>query len=171
MNKDVQYLRIIVDCIRVCGSYTPKFGQGRKEGLTLEEFQDLYRKDPFYGWFGLDNPMMYAAHKAAGGITSVYRQIGIGCERIFRRILQDALGLSEDEVVWSYEITTPEGKKRKLSLDGRIPSNSIRNNAAKMRFHNWMKQSAASPGVDERVFHSLTGTVFECAAGIQEQGQ
>lgn len=27
--------------------------------------------------------MMYAAHKAAGGMTSVYRQIGIECERLY----------------------------------------------------------------------------------------
>jgi len=30
----------------------------------LQEFQALYQADPFYNWFGLDNPLMYAAHKA-----------------------------------------------------------------------------------------------------------
>lgn len=169
MNRDMQYLQVILDCIRVCGRYKPKFGQGRKEGLTFEQFQDLYRRDPFYGWFGLDNPLMYAAHKAAGGMTSVYRQIGIGCERVFRRILQDALGLSEDDVVWSYEIETPEGKSRKLSLDGRVPLHSIRNNAMKTRFHDWMKQSADSLGVCEGVFRSLTGAVFEVRQGYKSK--
>lgn len=48
-----------------------------------------------FSWFGLEHPLVYAAHKAAGGITSVSRQIGIGCE-LFRAVLMDALGLSEE---------------------------------------------------------------------------
>ncbi len=135
-DRDARYLEIILDCVRVCSSYRPKFGQGRSSGLTLGEFQDHYGKDPFYGWFGLDNPMMYAAHKAAGGMTSVYRQIGIGCERVFRKILQDALQLSETDVVWSYKVPAPSGKTRRLSLDGRVLLESIRDNAAKTRFRD-----------------------------------
>lgn len=73
-GTDDDYLQIILDAIRVCAQYKPKFGQGAKGGgLTLEEFQELYQADSFYNWFGLDNPMMYAAYKAAGGITSVCR--------------------------------------------------------------------------------------------------
>jgi hypothetical protein len=34
----------------------------------------MYGADPFCSWVGLDSPLMYAAHKAAGGMTSVYRQ-------------------------------------------------------------------------------------------------
>ena len=116
---DGEYLETILDSVRVCATYRPKFGQSGRTGLTFLDFQELYRGDPFYGWFGLDNPMMYAAHKAAGGITSVYRQIG--CERVFRQILQDALGLSASDVVWSYETLTPAGKTRRLALDGRVP--------------------------------------------------
>ena len=87
-NKDLHYLAIVLDPIRVCARYKPKFGRGAKEeGLTLEQFQTLYHSDCFYRWFGLDNRLMYAAHKAAGGMTSVYRQIGIGCEKLFRTIL------------------------------------------------------------------------------------
>ena len=74
--SDARYLKTIVNSVRVCATYKPKFGQGRGDGLTISQFQDLYQGDPFYNWFGLDNPMMYAAHKAAGGMTSVYRQIG-----------------------------------------------------------------------------------------------
>lgn len=76
----------------------------------MSEFQDLYQNDPFYEWFGLANPLMYAAHKAAGGMTSVYRQIGIGCERLFRAILRDCLDLSAEDVKWSYEIPTAGGR-------------------------------------------------------------
>ncbi len=168
-DRDVQYLEIIVDCVRVCSSYKPKFGRGRGAGLTLDEFQNRYRGDPFYGWFGLDNPMMYVAHKAAGGMTSVYRQIGIGCERLFRRILQDTLDLSETDVIWSYEVLASAGKMRRLSLDARVPLESIRDSAAKARFHDWMKQSADAIGIEPRVFDSLTGTVFEIRQGYKSK--
>ena len=166
---DGEYLKTILDSVRVCATYRPKFGQGGRTGLTFLDFQELYRGDPFYGWFGLDNPMMYAAHKAAGGITSVYRQIGIGCERIFRQILQDALGLSASDVVWSYETLTPAGKTRRLALDGRVPLEGIGNDPARARFHDWMRQSANSLGVEPGIFNSLTGAVFEVRQGYKSK--
>lgn len=169
MTSDARYLEIILNSVRVCADYKPKFGQGRGSGLTLSQFQDLYQGDPFYSWFGLDNPMMYAAHKAAGGMTSVYRQIGIGCEKVFRQVLQDTLRLSPTDVVWSYETPTPGGKTRKLTLDGRVPLPSIKDTAAKKRMHDWMKQSADSLGVDPKVFDSLTGVVFEVRQGYKSK--
>ena len=91
--KDEEYLQILLDAIRVCAHYKPKFGQGPKGGgLTLEQFRELYQGDVLYDWLGLDNPMMYAAHKAAGGMTSIYRQLGIGCEKLFRRVIKDVNG-------------------------------------------------------------------------------
>ena len=55
-------LSLVLEPIRICASYKPKFGQGAKgAGLTREQLHTLYRRDPFYSWFGLDNPMMYAA--------------------------------------------------------------------------------------------------------------
>ena len=168
-NRDAQYLEIIVDCLHVCERYKPKFGWGRGDGLTLGEFQELYREDIFYGWVGLDNPMVYAAHKAAGGITSVYRQIGTGCEKVFRKILQDAFDLSETDVIWSYEVPRSGGKTRKLSLDGRVSLNSIRDKLAKARVQDWMKQSADTIGIEPRVFDSLTGAVFEVRQGYKSK--
>jgi hypothetical protein len=70
---DEKYLSILIEPIRVCAKYKPKMGQGLGAGLSLSEFQALYRADPFYAWYGLDHPLMYAAHKAAGGMTSIYR--------------------------------------------------------------------------------------------------
>jgi hypothetical protein len=98
---DEKYLKLIADAVAVCADYRPKYGQGRKAGLTLAEFQELYEADEFYSWFGLSSPLMYAAHKAAGGMTSVYRQIGIGCQWVFAEVLQDHLGLSEEAASWS----------------------------------------------------------------------
>ena len=125
-HMDGTYLQIVLDAIRVCARYKPKFGQGaRGGGLTVEGFQELYQTDAFYSWFGLDNPLMYAAHKAAGGMTSVYRQIGIGCEKLVRRVVQDSLELSDDDVTWSYQVALPNGRQRTLHLDARVPLERI----------------------------------------------
>lgn len=169
-SSDAEYLRIVLDPISVCARYQPKFGQGIKTGgLTLDQFQALYQADAFYNWFGLDNPLMYAAHKAAGGMTSIYRQLGIGCEALFRRILQDALGLSAADTTWSYQLPLPNGKMRTLRLDGRVPLDAIQDEAARQRFHAWMQASAELMGIDSRVFASLSGTVFEVRQGYKSK--
>ncbi len=169
-DNDAAYLDLVLEPIRVCAKYQPKFGQGNKgSGLTLEQFRTLYQTDPFYSWFGLDHPMMYAAHKAAGGMTSIYRQIGIGCEKLFRTILRDSLGLSDEDVAWSYEVLLPTGKKRTLHLDGRVPLARIPDEHRQKQFHEWMKKSAAEVGVDPKVFATLDGTVFEVRQGYKSK--
>lgn len=102
-SSDEAYLRLVLDALEVCRRYRPKFGKGRSSGFILDEFRQVYQADPFYTWFGLDSPLVYAAHKAAGGITSVYRQIGIACERLIRQVFQDALGLTSEDAHWSYQ--------------------------------------------------------------------
>jgi hypothetical protein len=169
IKNDKTYLKQVLDPIRVSALYKPKFGQGVGEGLTLTQFQALYQSDAFYTWFGLDNPMMYAAHKAAGGMTSVYRQIGIGCERVFRAALRDSLGLSEADVLWSYQIPLPNGKSRTLTLDGRVPLDKIVDIKKRNRFKEWMRASADLVEVDNRVFDSLTGTIFEVRQGYKSK--
>lgn len=166
---DEDYLTLVLDPIRVCAKYKPKFGQGKGDGLTLAQFQSLYQADPFYSWFGLDNPMMYAAHKAAGGMTSVYRQIGIGCEKLFRTVLRDSLGLSDADVSWSYDLLLPSGKTRTLYLDGRVPLAKVPDKTKRDQFHEWMRKCAAEVGVDPKVFSTLTGTIFEVRQGYKSK--
>lgn len=170
MSNDAKYLALILEPIRVCAQYKPRFGQGTKgDGLTLAQFQQLYQGDPFYSWFGLDNPMMYAAHKAAGGMTSIYRQLGIGCEKLFRTVLQDALGLQADEVTWSYDVPLASGKTRTLSLDGRVPLEKIADKSRRKQFQTWMRKSAEALGVDPKVISTLTGAVFEVRQGYKSK--
>lgn len=167
---DARYLKAVLDPIRVCAHYRPKFGQGNSGGgLTLEHFRRLYQSDAFYHWFGLDNPLMYAAHKAAGGMTSVYRQIGIGCEKLFRTVLKDALGLDASDVIWSYQLPLASGKNRTLSLDARVPLDKIQNASKRALFHDWMRRQAHSLGVENNVFESLSGTVFEVRQGYKSK--
>ncbi|MGE6697367.1 hypothetical protein ACQKH5_06740 [Hyphomonas sp. NPDC076900] len=169
MKNDAEYLKILVDPIRVCASYRPKMGNGREKGYDLLTFQSLYQADPLYGWFGLDNPLMYAAHKAAGGMTSIYRQVGIGCERLFRQILIDQLGLSADEANWSYSIPIAGGKTRTLHLDGRIQFDAVKDAAARKRVEAWVQKSAADLGVNSAVAAALTGAVFEVRQGYKSK--
>lgn len=169
-QSDTDYLALVLDPIKVCARYKPKFGQGNNaDGLTLAQFRTLYQADAFYSWFGLDNPLMYAAHKAAGGMTSVYRQIGIGCEKLFRTVLRDSFGLADADVNWSYTVPLPSGKTRTLYLDGRVPLDKITNKVKRKRFNDWMLQSASSLGVDPKIAKSLTGTVFEVRQGYKSK--
>lgn len=100
-DRDDIYFELLAQSLRVCADYKPKFGTSGKAGLTKTEFQSRYGADPFYRWVGLDSPLIYAAHKAAGGMTSIYRQLGKGGERLFRQVIQDQLGLTADQAMWS----------------------------------------------------------------------
>ena len=100
---------------------------------------------------------------------SVYRQIGIGCEKLFRTILRDSLELSDEDVAWSYQLTLPSGRRRTLYLDGRVPPTKIRDEGRRRRFHEWMRDSAEMLDVDRRVFGSLTGTIFEVRQGYKSK--
>lgn len=168
-TKDTEYLEIILKPIRVCASYKPKLGQGKSDGLDLKAYQVLYRSDPFYNWFGLDNPLMYAAHKTAGGMTSVYRQIGIGCERLFRQILRDQLGLSEQAVSWEYKVPKAGAGTRTLHLDGRILLSEISDLSARKRVQDWIRSAADLLEVDRRISRKIAGAVFEVRQGYKSK--
>ncbi len=166
---DEKYLKIITDAVAVCANYRPKFGQGRKGGLTLEQFQNLYGSDPFYSWFGLSSPLMYAAHKAAGGMTSVYRQIGIGCQWMFVEVLKDNLGLDDESASWSYTIRSRGAKSRRLSLDARIPLDRISNRQAQQRVTRWLDSAGDSLGLPAASRRDLSGAVFEVRQGYKSK--
>lgn len=112
---------------------------------------------------------MYAAHKAAGGMTSIYRQIGIGCEKLFRNVLKDALTLEAEDVTWSYKVPLENGKMRVLSLDARVPIGKIADVGKKAHFKSWMKSYGKRIGIDPKVFASLAGTVFEVRQGYKSK--
>ncbi len=168
-ERDREYLDLLLRPIRVCASYKPKLGHGAKAAYGIAEFQTLYGADPFYTWIGLDDPLMYAAHKAAGGMTSIYRQIGIGCEALFRRLLVDQLGLSAESARWSYRIPGPAGTDRELKLDGRIPIAEVVSQSARKRLTDWLARASDSLGVDRRVRQSLQGIVFEIRQGYKSK--
>lgn len=147
-------------------NYRPRFGTGA--GLTLSEFQRLYQADPFYSWFGLDSHLMYTAHKAAGGMTSVYRQIGIGCQRLIQRIFTDTLGLTAEQSTWSYQIQGTGNKMRRLSLDCRIPTAAV-SSENRLSVASWLQESCRITGVSIEVSQILKGAVFEVRQGYKSK--
>jgi hypothetical protein len=52
-TQDQRYLELLWKALHVCARYRPMFGKGRKGGLSLPEFQAVYRADPStlgWGW-------------------------------------------------------------------------------------------------------------------------
>jgi len=167
-RNESEYLETFLTPIRKCKEYRPKFGQGKKvDGFTVQEFKALYRADPFYSWIGLDTDRMYSAHRAAGGMTSVYRQIGIGCERLFRAVITDSAEYTAPEfATWSYSTKTPSGKNKTLSLDGRLMLSEIRNDTILKNVLTWI--NVYCEGLTE-VTHPGNGVVFEIRQGYKSK--
>jgi hypothetical protein len=110
---------------------------------------------------------MYAAHKAAGGITSIYRQLGIGCERLLRRVIQDCLRLSDAQVAWSYQYDKGNGQMAVHKLDACIIADHIADGDAKRRILAWTRQTAGKLGISDAVARGLVGAVFEIRQGYK----
>lgn len=164
---DQQYVDVFMEPIRVCRAYKPKFGSSTEEDTTLDDFRRLYGDDPLYHWVGFDSELMYAAHKAAGGITSVYRQLGVGCERLCRRIMQDAASLSDDDVSWGFEIEKEDGSIGTLKLDARLPVSKIEDKSVKRRVEKWLLQSTEHLSLSTKLARTLDGAVFEIRQGYK----
>ncbi len=166
-KQEKTYLLKFLEPLKVCKRYKPKFGQGNKEeGLSLSQFHSLYSADPFYAWCGLNSDLMYAAHKAAGGMTSVYRQIGKGCENLFREIIIDATGYGDRAFAgWSYKTKTSANKEKTLSLDGRLELAQIQNIKVKTNVNRWIKDYCALLGAEA----PKHGAVFEVRQGYKSK--
>jgi hypothetical protein len=167
---DEEYFEILAEALRVCLKYKPMFGQGRAGGLTLAQFRQMYSADPFYSWLGLDSPMMYAAHKAAGGITSIYRQVGMGGQWVFNKVLQNTLGLTQEQANWTYTVPDTKGGTRNLSLDGRIVLEDVANPETRDRVRAWMEAGLRRVLVDHTAANApKNGVVFEVRQGYKSK--
>lgn len=105
-GDDERYVDLLMGGIRQIRNFQPKLGTGQAVGR--EEFVELYMADPLYHWVGFDSPLMYAAHRTSGAMTSLYRNLGSGCEQLFKQLIRDQLGLSGDEIRWAYVATSEE---------------------------------------------------------------
>jgi hypothetical protein len=166
-DRDDIYFELLAQSLRVCADYRPKFGTSGKAGLTKAEFQARYGADPFYRWVGLDSPLIYATHKAAGGMTSIYRQLGKGGERLFRQVIQDQLSLAADQAMWSYTIPGQGGHTRMLELDARIAFEDIQDRDARSRVKRWAGGIASQLELEPDFTSQMRGVVFEVRQGYK----
>lgn len=164
-EREHRYLRILLDAIEVCRAYQPRLGG--KESITLERFLQQYGADSFYHWMGLDTPVVYRAHRAGGGITSLYRQIGIGCQKLVQQILRDHFGLSANQIRWSYEEPQATGKSVPVELDAKVLLDDISPSESRERFSSWLHR--ASQQLKDVDSSRLKGVVFEVRQGYKSR--
>jgi len=143
--------------------YRPAFGQSNSNGVGFDQFERIYGEDPFYSLIGMTLPSVYAAHRAAGGMTSVYRQLGIGAERLFRAILSRQLGLNAQQLAWSYEY--PAGNKMKVhTLDARLTLDDL-HEERRIHLAEWIAGALSS--IHRPVDVATKGVVFEVRQGYK----
>jgi hypothetical protein len=164
--RDQELLEIFLAPLRKCSSYQPAFGQSKGKGLSLAAFSELYGSDPFYAWLGLNDPIVYSAHKAAGGITSVYRQLGLGSERLFRAIIGAKLHLTDAQMAWGYEYSKPDHTLGLHTLDTRISSSDLSLQDAEI-FDRWLEGARQFLDAKGKLISPLTGAVFEVRQGYK----
>lgn len=99
-NRDEWYLSVLTDPVKATRHCEPLFGRRGQRGVDLDEFQSIYGADLFYRTCGLNDPAVYAAHRAASVMTSMYRQLGKGARQLIRAILCDSFGVTDDEATW-----------------------------------------------------------------------
>ena len=166
MRDDKELVESFLGPIRECAEYRPAFGHSDSAGVDLQGFLDLYGGDPFYAWIGLDTPLVYAAHKAAGGLTSVYRQIGVGTERLLRDIMKDALGLSSEQTSWKYEYSKGGGKKGVHVLDAKIAFDDLAESRRTV-FREWLSSTGPIVALSNKKRERNAGGVFENRKGYK----
>lgn len=162
-SRDAIYRETLLEPLRKCSDYKPRMGVGRP--TELPAFQQMYGSDPLYAWMGLDSPLMYAAHKAAGGMTSIYRQLGIGCERLWRHVLIDSAGLTDEQANWKYETPAASGKSKTLSLDGRLALSDIAQRPVRERVADWLHRATQALDIQT----DIRGVVFEVRQGYKSK--
>jgi hypothetical protein len=167
-QRDCRYRELLLEPLRLCASYKPAFGKDRS-GVSIDGFKSMYGSDPLYHWVGLDVDLMYTAHKAAGGMTSVYRQLGTGCERFVRAIMKDEFCLSDEQINWDYTIERSDGSSRTLTLDARLDFNDLPSNPRVDELKSWTNDVAQMLSFSQPQIETLTGSVFEIRQGYKSQ--
>lgn len=162
-KSDQELIETFLVPIRKCAAYRPAFGQSNSEGVTFDQFEQIYGDDPFYSLIGLTVPSVYAAHRAAGGMTSMYRQLGIGAERLFRAVLSKQLGLNSQQLAWSYEYAA--GKAMKVhTLDACLTLDDLQLER-RDALSDWM--AGALNSIRRPTDAATKGVVFEVRQGYK----
>lgn len=159
------YVEDFLRPLRLCLNYKPTFGTGRPIGDL--EFIEIYGEDFFYSAVGLSTHEIYVAHKAAGGLTSFYRQLGIACEVLIRSVLIHELGIPQESVNWNYILASEGSKDSILTLDARVAPAEVPDEGRREIIRNWLLNAAESAGIPPNIASELKGAVFEVRQGYK----
>jgi len=102
-------------------------------------------------------------------MTSVYRQLGTGCERFVRAVMKDQFGLSEEEINWSYTVERSDGSERTLTLDARLDFSHLDGNPKADNLRSWTHDVADKLSFSPAQIGTLAGSVFEIRQGYKSQ--
>lgn len=84
-------------------------------------------------------------------------------------ILKDFLGLDDESANWTYSIRSREKKTRRLSLDGRIPTDAVADPEAKQRVVRWLEAASDHLELPPTSRKNLQGAVFEVRQGYKSK--
>ena len=84
-------------------------------------------------------------------------------------MLQDHLGFSREQAIWSYKIDGARGKQRTLTLDGRIALCDVKNAEARAKIQKWLADVAAQIGIPDDTLKNIKGIVFETRQGYKSK--
>jgi len=101
-------------------------------------------------------------------LFSVFSSV-CGEKKFWRRYWQDHLGLSSAQAAWNYSIKGAGGKKRTLSLDGRIDLANVNDRQSRIRIAGWMKDVAKEIGLPKTTLSKIKGVVFETRQGYKSK--
>jgi len=152
--------------LRRCLNYAPKFRSAGAVGGPLENFIHLYSNDPLYASVGLNSPLMFAVHKASGGMTSIYRQLGRACESLYRAIIEDSTQIDPMKLSWQYVSSNLGSRSETLTLDAKIDLADLQPEQRR-RMQRWMKDCIAKMPMPPEKINTLKGAVFEIRQGYK----
>ena len=164
-KKDAHLREVMLAPLRKCLAYKPAFGSAKGETFELVDFKRAYDADPFYHWMGLSDDAVYAAHKAAGGLTSVYRQLGIGSERLLRAIFANTLGLNPTQLAWEYSYQKSKTKSANHKLDAKLEVGQITDGSRSSALSDWLSAACKTAHTDPDF--QPRGVVFEIRQGYK----
>jgi hypothetical protein len=102
-------------------------------------------------------------------MTSIYRQLGIGVQWLFHKILQDQLGLSAEQANWQYQVPVSGREPRTLSLDGRITLGDVSDPRATARVKRWVEDVFEKVLLAPETRRQIRGAVFEVRQGYKSK--
>lgn len=118
------------------------------------EKQEMPQADPFMDWLGLNLPILIEVRERAGRQTSISRQVGLGCERLLLRLIQDKFGVPAESCGWSQVV---EGQRRTLDACIRFTFVSER----QIELAAWVREACLLLNIPL----AQTGVVFEVRQG------